>query len=215
MVADPIIYAPGTWRLPQFARASADPARRVPHFARGSAGPWPPTPLFTALARGDSLSLRAAAPVRGDGSLSLREGALGHGRRPHYLRHLREAGRSVRERQRRSGEAGRSVCEREPSSMVADPIICGISARRVTQFARGSTAPWPPTPLFTTLSDHLGEGGSGRPKSTVKHDTFDAWDAISSIVLRNPAENGPFPRECPPKGAGAHGVFGPSTQPAI
>ena len=127
-------------------------ARRVAQFARGSAGPGSPDPLFTALARGGSLSLREAVPVRQDGSpslreavpirqdgsLSLREGVPVLGRRPHYLRHLREAGRSVCERQRRSGETGRSVCERECWSWAAGPIIYGTSARRVAQFARGS-----------------------------------------------------------------------------
>ena len=101
-------------------------------------GPGSPAPLFTTLPQGASPSLREAAPIRPDGSLSLREGVPGLGRRPHYLRHLREAGRSVCERQRRSGETGRSVCERECWSWAAGPIIYGTSARRVAQFARGS-----------------------------------------------------------------------------
>ena len=53
------------------------------------------------------------------------------------------------------------------------------------------------------------------PKCTVKHVTLVALDSGSSIVLRNPTEIGPFPRECPPKLAGARGVFDPSTQPTI
>jgi len=114
--------------------------------------------------------LREAAPVRRDGSLSLREGVLVPGRRPHYLRHLREAGRPVCERQCQSGRTGRSVCERECRSCVAGPIIYGTCARRVTQFARGSAGParrvaqfargsagpGPPAPLFTALP----QGGS-------------------------------------------------------
>ena len=65
-------------------------ARRVAPFARGSAGPGSPAPLFTALARGGSLSLREAVPVRRGGSLSLREAVPALGPRPHYLRHFDE-----------------------------------------------------------------------------------------------------------------------------
>ena len=53
------------------------------------------------------------------------------------------------------------------------------------------------------------------PKCTVKHVTLTALDLGSSIVLRFPAENGPFHRECPPNPAGPRGVFDPSTQPTI
>ncbi len=98
-VAGPIIYGTCARRVAQFARGRADPAGRVAQFARGSAAPGSPAPLFTASPRGGSLSLREAAPVRRAGSLSLREGALVLGRRPHYLRHFRKAGRSVCERQ--------------------------------------------------------------------------------------------------------------------
>ena len=71
------------------------------------------------------------------GSLSLREGVPALGLRTDYLRHFREAGRSVRERQ----------CW----SCVARPIIYDTSARRLSQFARGSTGPASPAPLFATL----------------------------------------------------------------
>ena len=50
--------------------------------------------------------------------------------------------------------------------------------------------PWPPGPLFTALPGSPGGQGSGDPKLTVKHDTLAIWDAISSIVLRIPTENG-------------------------
>ena len=86
----------------------------------------------------------------------MREGVPVLGRRPHYLRHLHEAGRSVCERQCRSGEAGGSVCERECRSWAAGPIIYGASARRLSQFARGSAGPGSPAPLFTALA----RGGS-------------------------------------------------------
>ena len=89
-------------------------------FARGRAGPGSPAPLFTALARGGSLSLREAVPVRQDGSpslreavpirqdgsLSLREGVPVLGHRTHYLRRFRKAVVSVREGQCRSWVAG-------------------------------------------------------------------------------------------------------------
>ena len=111
-----------------------------------------------------------SSPVRPDGSLSLREGVPLPGRRPHYLRHLREAGRPVCERQCQSGRTGRSVCERECRSWVARPNIYDTCARRVAQFARGSAGParrvaqfargsagpGSPAPLFTALA----RGGS-------------------------------------------------------
>ena len=65
-----------------------------------------PAPLFSALARGRSLNLREAVPVRQDGSLSLREGVPVLGRRTHYLRRFRKAVVSVREGQCRSWVAG-------------------------------------------------------------------------------------------------------------
>jgi len=125
--------------------------RRVAQFAGGSAGPGSPDPLFTALRRGGSLSLREGVPVLG--------------RRPHYFRQLREAGRSVCERQALRHQTGGSVCERECRSWVAGPIIYGNCARRgaqfargrpcatrrVAQFARGSAGPGSPDPLFTAL----------------------------------------------------------------
>ena len=143
-VAGPIIYGPC--------------ARRVAQFARGRAGPGSPAPVFTALRRG--------------GSISLREGVPGLGRRTHYLRHLREAGRSVCERQCRSGEAGRSVCERECRSWVAGPIIYGASARRLSQFARGSAGPGSPVPLFTALPGRSREGPAGVASGPRKHVTL-------------------------------------------
>ena len=166
VVAGPIIYVTCARRVAQLARGSANPAARVAQFARGSAGPWPPAPLFTTHARSKSLSVREAAPVRPDGSLSLREGVLRPGHRPHYLQHLREAGRPVCERQHQSGRTRRSVCERQCWPMVADPNIYGTCtrrpaqfprgsadpARRVPQFARGSVGPWSPTRLFSSLS---------------------------------------------------------------
>ena len=142
-------------------------ARRVAQFARGSAGPGPPAPLFTTLPRGGSLSSREAVLV------------LCHP--PHYLRHFREAGRSVRERQ----------CW----SCVARPIIYDTSARRVAQFARGSAGPASPAPLFTTLPRggclssreaalvlcrpphylrHFRGGQAAPPIPTVKHERFES-----------------------------------------
>ena len=138
-------------RVAQFVRGRAGPARRVAQFARGSAGPGSPDPLFAVLPRGGCLSSREAVPVLG--------------RRPHYLRHLHEAGRSVCERQCRSGGAGRSVCERQCRPWVAGPIIYGTSARPLSQFARGSAGPWSPAPLFTALRRGAGRGRQRHDKT--------------------------------------------------
>ena len=120
-------------------------------FTTGSADPGSPDPCFPALPAGNGLSsreplpllgrrsLRArdTAPVRRGGWLSSREGEPVLGRQPHYLRPLREAGRSVR--------------ERECRSWVAGPGIYGTSARRVARFARGGAGPGAPDPFLTAL----------------------------------------------------------------
>ena len=112
-------------------RFSANPVLR-PFGARGAGG---------AVGGEDRNPLHyngVSSPVRQDGSLSLREGVLLRGRRPRYLRHLRET--------------GRSACERECRVRRAGPVIYGTCARRVAQFARGSAGWDAPAPLFTTLA---------------------------------------------------------------
>ena len=125
--------APGLFDRAHYLR----PWRKKGRRAVGTDAPDSPDPLFATLARGGSLSLREGVPVLD--------------RRPRYLRHLRDAGRSVCERQGRSGQTGGSVCERECRSRVAGPIIYGTSARRLSQFARGSAGPGSLAPLFTIL----------------------------------------------------------------
>ena len=63
--------------------------------------------------------------------------------------------------ERHIGEAGRSVCGRECRSWVAGPIIYGASARRLSQFARGSAGPGSPVPLFMALPGRSREGPAG------------------------------------------------------
>ena len=90
-------------------------------------------------------------------------------------------------------------------------VFSRLLFRRVAPFAGQSAR-------HGRILDRVAGSGPPRkpvPKCTVKHVTLAALDLGSPIVLRNPAENGPFPRECTPKLAGPRGVFDPSTQPTI
>ena len=135
-----------------------------------------------------------------DASLSLREAVPALGLRTDYLRHFREAGRSVRERQ----------C----SSWVAGPFIYVTSARRLSPFARGSAGPASPAPLFTALLGGARGTPLGMPKCTVIYATFRIVCLISSIVLVFPTENRQTAREPTQNGSGHHGFFDRFTQAA-
>ena len=142
--------------------------------------------------------------------------------RRHFFESVENSGDPGRQRTdqtRHFREAGRSVCERECRSGVAGPIIYGTCTRRVAQFARGSAGPagrvaqfargsvGPGSPdlLFTALPRgrclslreavpalgprphylrHFGEGPAGVANGPRKHATFATRGGISPIVLR-------------------------------